>query len=95
MKKCLKIFLMMSLLLVAACSKDYDDNVVVPGDLNGNSAVTPDNKSNSTEKQEQNSNNQEESTEDNPAENTKKIQSVIPADKKIGLVLGGGGVKRN
>ena len=30
MKKCLKIFLMMSLLLVAACSKDYDDNVVVP-----------------------------------------------------------------
>lgn len=84
---------MMSLLLVAACSKDDDDNVVVPDDPNGNSAVTPDNKGNTTDNQEQNSNNQEEPTEDNPTENPEKTQTVIPADKKIGLVLGGGGAK--
>jgi NTE family protein len=93
MKKYLKIFLMMSLLLVAACSKDDDDNVVVPDDPNGNSAVTPDNKGNSTENQEQNSNNQEQNTEDTPADNPEKTSSPIPSDKKIGLVLGGGGAK--
>ena len=77
MKKYLKIFLMTTLLLVAACSKDDDDNVV--------------NQEQNTNNQEQN--NQEQNTEDTPADNPEKTSSPIPTDKKIGLVLGGGGAK--
>ena len=98
MKKYLKIFLMTTLLLVAACSKDDDDSGIVPD--NSNSSI----KDSYPREQEENpsentTDNPTENTTDNPTENTEeppadnpeKTSSPIPTDKKIGLVLGGGG----
>ncbi len=86
MKHYLNTLLLTLLLLVAACNKDDDDSGIVTDNPN-ESSVTPNDNNESTP------DNPTENPEDNPTENTEKTQTVIPADKKIGLVLGGGGAK--
>lgn len=97
MKNYLNIFLVMLLLLTAACNKD-DDDEIIPDNPNGNTTITPDNHNNGNSSENQNGNSTENPNNGNSTENqngnsTEKTQSVIPADKKLGLVLGGGGAK--
>ncbi len=102
MKHYLNTLLLTLLLLVAACNKDDDDSGIVTDNPNESSVTpndnnesTPDNPNGNTSDNpsENAKDNPTENPEDNPTQNPEKTQTVIPADKKIGLVLGGGGAK--